>query len=165
MVDKKEEWGGGLCGCLGNDEDCGIFIAALFCPAVVYGINYSIVMKTDDSHSCIMPCIAHALLDSFLSTLACCGGPCVDGRGTPLPLACCLRYNHRRVALWMHNDKSESKAMSMVYETLCWSCSLAQVHRQFKKNGDALLPSGKIVKGNNLTGWLTKNTMNATDAI
>ncbi len=157
-MEKKEDWGGGLWGCTGNEDECGVFIAACICPTVVYGINYSII--TDDSHSsCIIPCITHALLDSLLSTIAmgaCWGGPCANGgcSGVPLPLACCLRYNHRRAAVWLHDD-TESKAMSLLYEMACWGCSLAQVNRKFRKRGDAL----KQLKGNNLTGWLTKNTM------
>ena len=161
-----EDWGGGLWGCTVNDDECGICIAACICPAVVYGINYSIITKRkdDDSHSgCILPCIAHALVDSLLSTIAlgaCWGGPCANGgcSGVLLPLACCLRYNHRRAAVWLHDD-TESKAMSLLYEMACWGCSIAQVNRQFRKRVEA--PANKQLKGNNLTGWLTKNTMSS----
>ena len=170
MTGKTEEWGGGLLGCHNDDHDCCIFITACFCPAVVYGINYSIIAKgnEDSTYHCLLPCITHSLVDSFLSTFAlgaCWGGPCANGgcSGVPLPLACCLRYNHRRTAIWLQRAE-EAEAMSMLKETFCWGCSLAQVNRQFnlqKKREDASLPTTAILKGSNLTGWLTKNTMAA----
>ncbi len=152
------DWAGGLCGyASGDEDDCLLCLCAVACPSVIYGVNYHVAMMMsrsptnpghhhhpDNKLDCILPCIAHSLADTCISTIAlsvcfnCTGGSIV------LPLACCLRYTHRRAAIAMaprvHNDDDdaiESKCATFATEFLCYGCSLAQVNRQFNLQRNA----------------------------
>ena len=164
------DWAGGLCGWgTSTDEDCGMCVLALFCPAVMYGINYHTAMLGTTAHQhdgldCIMPCIAHTLADVCLSSIVlsfCCS---CNGATFTLPFACCLRYTHRRAAIALHFESSadqhgESRCATLGKEFLCWGCSMAQVNRELRH------PSGKSARVTGFTPigtlWATNNSMAA----
>jgi hypothetical protein len=174
----SSEWAGGLCGCTsGSEEECHCCVFASLCPAIMYGLNYElatttaghIAQKSGDC-GCILPCISHTLVDACVSAIAlsvCCG----SNLSVHMPLACCLRYTHRRAAV-ASASSNETKCYSITVETLCYGCSMSQVNRQLKQNkrqtdaGHAAAGARKIgqITGNALMGTLHYvSTMNGTE--
>ena len=122
----KKEWGSGLFACC-SDRDSGLFcVLSCFCPCVAYSINF----HTVSGNGTFSACILHGLVDlcmltdlfntmSFFKPYA------------PLPpIACCLRYTHRRAAA----NGRERASVSMLKEVFCWGCSMTQVRNEFSKD-------------------------------
>ncbi len=122
MHHADDDWAGGL---MGYSDDCPFCLLACICPPIAYGLNFQ--EATGDSEcACILPFISHTLLDAVVTPLVCCA---YHSTGFALPLACCLRYNHRRVAV-KAAGAAEPKLDSFIAEVFCWGCSQAQVKRQ-----------------------------------
>jgi hypothetical protein len=73
------------------------------------------------------------------------------------PIACCLRYTHRRAAA----NGREGAAASMLKETFCWSCSLTQVHKELSHNNKE--KKKKIFASRDLLGTLEAVKLKCTN--
>ncbi len=147
----NKEWDSGLFECCSDQDSCGFCVLSFFCPAVAYGINLNTITGNGPCTACIM----HTSVDfcmltnifqtvSFFTTIY-----------TPLPpIACCLRYTHRRAAA----NGREHAGMSMLRETFCWACSMTQVRKEFSHITGEMKKT--IICGSELLGTLeTVNNM------
>lgn len=146
MQHNHGEWAGGL---MGFENNCAFCLMACVCPAIAYGLNFS-AATTNDECDCIMPALAHVIVDSVATPILCCGYHTL----TVLPFACCLRYTHRRTAVTLANS-TETKLDSLLAETFCWGCSQAQVARQAMRH----------LEGNRFIGTLNAHSVPIPTAV
>ena len=148
-----------LCSCGGDIACC---LASCFFPSIAYGYNYSLA-RQEPVGACCCPCLANTALDCVpyavysivMSAL----------HMTPwfatAPLGCICRAQHR-IALFgapeQHSDhiiqqsEKEHWLESVAIETLCWGCSLAQIHGRLARR--RMLRSAPAIAGNDLIGTL-----------
>ena len=175
--DDGEGWAGGLCGCAsaGEEDECHMCLFAFLCPAIVYGVNYSTVTQAAQpkicERDCLWPCIVHCLADTCISSIAL--GICFNGTGASviLPLACCLRYTHRRAALDIARAATRSSIeeekwyCTLAKEALCWGCSMAQVHRMFTLHNTAAAAAAKSAPVTKMHGFLILGTLSVPPSL
>ena len=138
----------GLCVCLNDSEACCNCLLGTFCPCCMYAHNY----QTAGGQSFFLPCCCHMVADCAVSGAAS-SGPAGVAQPIHVPLGCVLRANHRQA---IAKNGNENYIESILVETLCWGCSMAQISKYLKQNQQKFEPSntvfGFIKQKNSMTG-------------
>lgn len=116
--------------CEGNKANCCFCAMACCCPAIGYGMNYSLAVNDQRQNNksgcaCLLPCFFHGALDGLMSTI---GHYATAASWLNVPLGCILRANHRIRVL----PSSESYCEALLVEAFCWGCSMAEVRRMLQ---------------------------------
>jgi Cys-rich protein (TIGR01571 family) len=140
----QKEWDNGLFACCSDHESCRFCIMSCFCPGVSYAINFNSMTGDGPYAACVThTCVDVGMLTELFNIFS------LFMPYAPLPpIACCLRYTHRRAAA----DGRERAGMSMLKETFCWPCSLTQVRKEFSQNTEE--KKKKIAASSDLLGTL-----------
>ena len=118
-----------LCICTRDSEaSCNCLVGTFF-PCIMYGQNYAQAVDGSSSSSCWLPCCCHWLADSLVSGIAS-TGPGGALQPVHVPLGCLLRATHRQAIA----KRKEHCLLSVLVETFCWGCSMAQVHKYLKEH-------------------------------
>ena len=143
----------------GGDTMC--CVAACFMPSIAYGLNYSLARQQPIGACCcpcmintVLDCLPYAVLSIALSALH------MTPYFATFPLGCVCRAQ-QRYAVFGHPEQhhglvqmseKEHCLESIALETLCWGCSLAQMHTRL--NHRKQQRAGPPLAGNDLLGTL-----------
>jgi hypothetical protein len=147
-----------ICNCGGDPTCCAI---ACLLPSAAYGYNYSLA-RQQPAGACCFPCMSNTALDclpyAVLSVvLSSLHAPAVFAT---FPLGCLCRAQHRyslfgapdQFPRIIQMSEREHWLESLAIETLCWGCSLAQIHSRLLRRRQER--SGPPIPGNDLIGIL-----------
>ena len=153
--------------CCDSTESACCCLGATFCPAIAYGVNYANATGNTENQcgACCTPCIMHTLADGVVSAAVnAIPGISDCARSTTVPLACCLRAQHRTAIIdsdqIRRGDEWVSCAGNALIEFFCWGCSAAQIYKTLhNRRALGLAP----MEGNPIVGTLYPRNVQLMD--